>query len=234
MSVSASRRIAEFTSLDARSRAVSISLVVIIVIDVIAVVFDYLQIQLLTRVQAGELITEAEAMANDSRQAMIGIIYVIMFIVTAVLFCVWIHRAHKNLPSLGAEGLKYSPGWAVGGFFVPILNLFRPYQVTREIWKASDPSVDVNDGLAWQNTDASPIIILWWIMFLVSGFIGYFLMRASLTAETIGELLTVSKLTLATDIVDIPAAFLAILVVRTIGHRQKQKSQRLLSVGTLR
>jgi len=226
-----SHRIAAFSLLHSRTQAVSVLLAIIIIVDLIAVVSDYLQIQLLTRVQVGDLITEAEAMANDSRQALIGTIYLVMFIVTAIAFCVWIHRAHKNLPSLGAEGLKYSPGWAVGGFFVPILSLFRPYQVTKEIWKASDPTVDVNDGLAWQNAETSPIIILWWVMFLVSGYIGYFLMRASLTAETLGELLTVSKLTLATDIVDIPAAFLAILVIRTIDQRQKQKSQRLLSVG---
>ncbi len=110
---------------------------------------------------------------------------------------------------------------------MPILSLFRPYQVTKEIWKASDPAVEVNDGSAWQKAEASPIIILWWVMFLVSGYVGYFLMRASLTAETVGELLTVSKLTLATDIIDIPAAFLAIILVRTIGQRQDQKFKQL-------
>lgn len=220
-------RAVDFTSPHSRTHAVSIFLTIIIIIDVVAIVFDYLQIQLLNHVQAGGFITEAEAMANDSRQEMIGIVYFIMFVVTAVTFCMWIHRAYKNLPSLGAEGLKYSPRWAVGGFFVPILSLFRPYQVTKEIWKASDPAVEVNDGSAWQKAEASPIIILWWVMFLVSGYVGYFLMRASLTAETVGELLTVSKLTLATDIIDIPAAFLAIILVRTIGQRQDQKFKQL-------
>ena len=40
--------------------------------------------------------------------------------------------------ALGANNLKYTPKWAVGCFFVPFLNLVMPYQVVREIWKASN------------------------------------------------------------------------------------------------
>ncbi|MFC1995866.1 DUF4328 domain-containing protein [Chloroflexota bacterium] len=60
--------------------------------------------------------------------------YFILFVITAVLFYMWIHRAHRNLPSLGVSGLKYSPGWAVGGFFIPILNL-RIFRLDKYILK---------------------------------------------------------------------------------------------------
>ena len=141
----------------------------------------------------------------------------------------WIHRAHRNLPSLGVSGLRYSPGWAVGGFFVPILNLFRPFQVTTEIWKASDPIPDVNDSLAWQSAPTSPLVIFWWVLFLLSGFIGNIVLQISLQAETWSEILTASWLTFAMDFVYIPAAILAILVIRNIDRRQMEKSQRLAS-----
>ena len=34
----------------------------------------------------------------------------------------------------GAQGMQVSPAWAVGGFFVPIIHLFLPYQAVKEIW----------------------------------------------------------------------------------------------------
>ena len=30
--------------------------------------------------------------------------------------------------------MQVSPAWAVGGFFVPIIHLFLPYQAVKEIW----------------------------------------------------------------------------------------------------
>ena len=223
------RKVVPFASGHSRAQWVSILLAIVVVLDVVAVVSDYMQIQLIQRVLRGETITMAEATANDSRQAAIGGIYFILFVITGILFCMWIHRAHRNLPSLGASGLKYSPGWAVGWFFVPILSLFRPFQVTTEIWKASDPTTEINDSLVWQSAPTSPLIAFWWVLFLITVFLGNILLRIGLQAETPSELLTVSWLTFAMDVVDIPAAVLAILVVRNIDYRQREKHLRITS-----
>ena len=32
-------------------------------------------------------------------------------------------------------------GWAIGPWFVPILNLFRPWQIAVETWEGSDPDM---------------------------------------------------------------------------------------------
>lgn len=224
-----SRKIIPFASGHSRTQWVSVLLAVIVVLDIVAIISDYMQIQLVNRALAGETITIAEATASDSRQAAIGGIYLVLFIITAILFLMWIHRAHRNLPSLGAKGLQYSPRWAVGGFFVPFLNLVRPFQVTTEIWKASDSTTDIADSVAWRSAPTSPIIISWWVLFLVSGVLGQILWRLSLQVETLDELLTTSWLTFVTDVVDIPAAILAIMIIRNIDHRQEKKNQLLAS-----
>jgi hypothetical protein len=127
------RKLPPFASGHSRAQWVSISLILIVALDIVAVISDYMQVQLVERAISGQAITMAEALANDSRQANIGTGQLVLFIITAILFLMWIYRAHRNPPSLGASGLKYSPGWAVGGFFIPIWNLFRPFQVTTEI-----------------------------------------------------------------------------------------------------
>jgi len=223
-----------FASGHSRAQWVMVLLSIVILVDVLAVIFDFSQIQLLSRVQAGIPVTEAEAIANDSRQAIMGFVYLVAFIVTGIAFCFWIHSSHRNLPALGARGLKYSPAWAVGGFFVPVLNLFRPYQVTKEIWKASDPNVGPGSGLDWQDAPTSPLIGWWWVIFIVSSFAGYFLLRMALSAETISDFMSLSVVTLVMDSVDILAAILAIILVRTIDQRQTIKNQQMLYAVTHR
>jgi len=217
-----------FVSGHSRAQWVMVLLSIVILIDVISVIFDFSQIQLLSRVQAGIPVTEGEAIANDSRQAMMGFVYLVAFIITGVAFCFWIYRSHRNLPALGARNLKYSPAWAVGGFFVPVLNLFRPYQVTKEIWKASDPNIGPGSGLDWQDAPTSPLVGWWWVIFIVSSFASYFLLRMTLSAETISDFMSLSVMTLVIDIFDILAAILAIILVRTIDQRQRTKNQQML------
>lgn len=221
-----------FASGHTRARWVLILLAVVILLDLVAIGSDYAQINLLSRAMEGETITIAEAEANDSRQAGIAGLQMMTLLVTAVLFLMWIHRSHRNLPALGAHDLKYSPGWAVGYFFIPILNLFRPYQVVEEIWKASDPNVDISDGSSWQNASTSPVIGLWWVLWLISGFVGYAFLKMSLGVETVHEILTMSWVMMGSDIFSIAPSILLLLVIRAIDSRQEQKSKRVATLGT--
>lgn len=219
------------------------ALAVGIVLDLIAIVSDFMEIGLLSGIQAGGVITNAEAAANDTRQLIIGVLQIVVYLVTVVLFLMWIHRAHRNLPALGAQGLKYSPGWAVGGFFVPFLNLVRPFQVMKEIWKASSPGHGVSDfagtsgtlgvsGTSWQTAPVSPLLGLWWGVWLLSGVLGQVAVRLS-SADTVEGLLTSSWMTLLSDAMGIVAAVLIILIIRQIDSRQEEKALGIVPPATL-
>jgi hypothetical protein len=124
---------------------VTVGLSLVMLLSLISVGSKYLQLRLISDVAAGMSITTEVAEASDNRHQFIAGLQAVAYIVASILFLIWFHRAYKNLRPLGAVNLTYSPGWAVGGFFVPFLNLVRPFQVMREIWKASDPK-----GIAWQ------------------------------------------------------------------------------------
>jgi hypothetical protein len=79
-----------------------------------------------------------------------------------VAFCLWTHRVYRNLPALGARGLRYTPGWAVGWLFVPFANLVVPYFVFAEIWRNSIPTPA--DGTKGNAKRISPLLIGWWIL----------------------------------------------------------------------
>ena len=56
---------------------------------------------------------------------------------TPILVLMWIYRANYNARQLGAADMRFTPGWAVGWYFVPIGWFWMPYLAMREIWRAS-------------------------------------------------------------------------------------------------
>lgn len=54
-----------------------------------------------------------------------------------IALLVWIWKARANLRDLGLDGLRHGPWWAVAAWFVPIANLFVPFQSMRELWNRS-------------------------------------------------------------------------------------------------
>ena len=212
-----------YSSIRGLSISLAIMFGILLLVTIVAVVSDLFQVQLLDRIASGLGVTDAEATANDLRQAIIGSAYFLINIAVVVLFLVWIHHAHRNLRSLGAEGLDYSPGWAVGGFFIPIMNLFRPYQVTREIWKGSDPDFSSTDGMAWKSVRLTPLLGWWWALYLITGVVGNAVLRASFNTETLESIQSFANVTLVSDILLVPAIILAVAVVLGIDRRQARR-----------
>ena len=80
---------------------------------------------------------------------------------TIVLFCMWIHRAGRNLIAFGFDALEFTPGARIWWFAVPIANLFVPYQGMRELWNASHGRQDLGHN--------EPIVAIWWGLWLLHG-----------------------------------------------------------------
>jgi Domain of unknown function (DUF4328) len=191
-------------------------------VDLISLAPSYAQYQLLERAVQTNRIDPAEAQANDAVMALMGLLQFGVMVPTVIAFCVWIYQAHKNLPRLGASGLRYSPGWAVGWFFVPIFNLWRPYQVAQEIWKASDPRAPAGD--AWHSGSGSWVIVGWWAFWIISNIVGN-LAAHMLWSERAAPLTLQSgtALEMLSSVLAVPAALLAILMIKRITDRQQRK-----------
>jgi hypothetical protein len=221
-----------FASGQTRALFVMIFLAAGILLGMVSIVLEFMQISLLSDAASGRNITTEAAEGNDSRLALIALVTTLCNIVTAIGFLMWFHRAHRNLPALGAKNLKFTPGWAVGGFFVPILNLFRPYKVAVEIWKASSPEVGVADGVSWEYAASSPLLGFWWGIWILSKVLGRLAFKLSAGAKEIDDLIALTWLSVVADVATIIAALLAIAVVRLIDERQEEKHRLLAVAGT--
>lgn len=109
----------------------------------------------------------AEAMKWAGRVGSLGEIGFYLAIAIGIVFWIWLDRVRRNLPALGVRNARYQPYWTAVGFLLPVWNLFRPFQVVREIWKASDP--EVPSGSSWQESRTPVFLKWWWAAFLISG-----------------------------------------------------------------
>lgn len=89
--------------------------------------------------------------------------FLLLYLSGIVLFCVWVYRANQNTDVLVSSGSEFTPGWAVGWFFVPIANIFKPFQVVSEIYRASDPQADPD---YWSIAPVPMYIKIWWGSYL--------------------------------------------------------------------
>lgn len=70
--------------------------------------------------------------------------------------------------SLHATGFKQE-GWTVAGWIIPIVFLFKPYQVINEIYRAGSPTY--SDGDDWKKESGSGLLLTWWIFWAVTHFL---------------------------------------------------------------
>jgi hypothetical protein len=186
------------------------------------------EIELLKRIQDGRVFSEADAEASDARQAVLGGIYFLLWLITFIIFLRWTYQSNRNARFLGGNSLQYTPGWSVGWYFIPILGLWKPYLALKEIFKASHPDF----GHEWKNAPIPKILPLWWTLFILSIGLGQILFRMTLRAESLEELIDASQLMLVSDLVDIPLSALGFALVATLGSLQTEKQKRTDVVAT--
>ena len=177
-------------------------------------------------------ITFAEAVANDERQALIGVAWAVVFLITSVVFIVWFHRCYRNLPSLGVDKLRYSSGFAIGGWLIPILGFWIPKQIANDIWRGTEPTDDPR--VIVSPSGPTPwFLTFWWISWI---FIALLNIRVPFSFEradapTIENLQRDSQLQLLNIAVWATNAILALKVVREITRRQEERAARLAARG---
>ncbi len=151
--------------------------------------------------------------------ALIGLLWILVNILFIIFYLIWKHHVFKNVQSLQVEGLKYSPGWAVGWYFIPFLNLFKPYQVMKEIWQATFYSKETED---WKGKSVSGILIIWWITWIVGNMT---LGQNMLGDDTIGSYKRDAILSVVGEPFFILSGILLTIIIRRI---TKEQNARLL------
>ncbi|KRA33631.1 hypothetical protein ASD68_11780 [Rhodanobacter sp. Root627] len=179
---------------------------------VLLLISNFMQFEL---VSSG-IITKSSADANDTRQHFLSILRLAIFIVTSITFLMWIYRANKNAQGFSSKTLEFTPGWAVGYFFIPVVSLYLPYRAMREIWRVSSAPDH------WRTQPGSALLQWWWAVWLASNFSGFAAARFSMHIKSLADIQHATIASILSNCINILAYILALSVVVAISTKQRK------------
>jgi len=91
--------------------------------------------------------------ASLHRSGFISMIFLYLMTVATVLFLVWLARSRRNAQELSPGATVPSPGWTIGAWFVPVVNLVAPRRFVLDIGRAGSAS--------WGKRETA-LVNLWW------------------------------------------------------------------------
>ena len=155
-------------------------------------------------------VSRADVLASDHRIDTFTVVHIVLLVVTAVVFIIWFHRAYQQVRALGGE-MRYSDGWAIGSWFIPIAGLWIPKKLANDIWWGSSPP----EERAWPSHPA--LLTAWWLAWILAGMGA----RAYGTGDvhSVDDVLRTNLAALVSLGLLMLAAAFALLAVRQIGAR---------------
>jgi hypothetical protein len=149
--------------------------------------------------------------AADFVELGLGCGFLAVYPATVAAFLAWLHRASSRVHAATGRA-RFSPAGSVGWWFVPIANLWLPFQAVRDLWRRSHLR-----GRTPVRSDRS--LTVWWACWLASSLLDgaslrLYLRNPGSAAEHVLDLVS-SGLTIA-------AAILAARMVRDLTAAQRE------------
>jgi hypothetical protein len=133
--------------------------------------------------------------------------------------CLFLPRANRNSRALSGESLRFSPASTVWWFFVPFMNLVRPYQAVKEIWHSSTAGPQE----AWFAKPAPGWLLLWWGTWIAFNVLVRLTQSLSRGAGSPDTLSTAEMVALLGRITGTVAAVCLIYIVTRIARTQAKR-----------
>jgi hypothetical protein len=175
------------------------------VVGVLAGVQDAGGLDVLYQAQAGTL-ADSEAAAWDASFSTTANTQLAVTVLTAVAYLAWLSRTVDNLQALTGRRPIATPRWSIIWWFIPIANLFKPFQIVNDLYRRTLPP----------GRRGSSIVAAWWVFWVLNSLAiqaGQYVWSSAVYLDTLELSLF---LYLVGDVADFLAAVLAIVIVLRI------------------
>lgn len=134
------------------------------------------------------------------------------------------HALAQAVRGDGTTGMRYTPGWTVAWFFVPVAFWFKPYSAVKELWLVSGLRGVDDDG---RDTSTPWYLPLWWAVWVLVPILRAVSGKLSQTRPRLVSVTSEILLNAGTGLVLVALAGLAWSVVRSIYRRQQDSATEL-------
>jgi hypothetical protein len=148
--------------------------------------------------------------ADELADGMSNILSLLMLAVFVVLI-VHLYRASKNTDLWDRTSRTWGPGWAIGGWFIPLANFVIPFLVVRDIWRRTP---EPRDG----SEPGGGILVFWWVCFAV----GVVAAQIDVSPDTIEEFRAQDWAHIVGAVLLAVSALPLVRIVRTLDRRQRE------------
>lgn len=197
--------------LQRRARIVKALLVGDLLLTIVMLVGELAELQgVIDLENAGELTS------LDGLYVMVLLANWLLLIATYVVFGMWIYRAAANVVAAMVPGFDCTPGWAVGWYFVPFANLFKPFAVMRQIWNASHTGGrDLDRG--------EPLLVYWWGIWTLTNIASYAALRFGLNPRNAADAQSALEIETFSSVLCLALYPLAYLLVDRVTRAQRKR-----------
>ena len=152
-------------------KGISILAIIYSISSLFRVIAHAYRANLLNDINDGYRVSFSTAENADNMAAAAGGFSVLVNIVLLICLIIWAWRATTNLDNLGISH-RWGRGWAIGGWFTPIMFFFVPYQIIRDAWEKA-PNQNISGSTSnFQSVDKRNNFwligfILWWVQIVL-------------------------------------------------------------------
>lgn len=209
----------ELRSNETRAKVTIALILTVMLVNIVNFVFDVSNFELYKKIAAGAKYTVEEIENREFNNLVILMVYITVFVASAVAFIMWFRRAYNNIKCLGTD-INHYENWTVISWFIPVLNLFRPYQIMREMYKKSDEYITSRDS---EHKPAELIFVgWWWALWIMTALYGNIVQVITINAESLGDYLLSSKLFVLNVLLTVPLALCTIRVIKDYRKIEKK------------
>ncbi len=186
-------------------------LAILAILYLVKILFLYLDFQVFEQIANDEIVGMEDIDNMDSRNMLLIYATIIVFICSILSFIAWFYRAYKNLHKIKSP-LGYKPGWAIGVWFVPILNLFAPYNIMQELYDEAKKFLTKKEH-EYADKIKTNFIVVWWVLSFASYIILKVSNRLSLYATELEAMQSLNSVAMIANAFVVISALLAIKVI---------------------
>lgn len=177
--------------LDSAKNLFFIALAIDMAVTALVAITDFWAVGVLNDIRAG--VTEADQSTISYLEfwESFSKIMILTLIGVGLALVRWLDACYGYAKeTLKATGFAQE-GWKTWGWIVPFMNVFKPYQVIGEIYKAG--TADYLGGEEWKKSSGSGMLLVWWIFWVIAHMVIWGIGKQALKSS-FNESLTLSQI----------------------------------------
>jgi len=181
--------------------------------------------RMLQQIAAGIPVPHEAVAASDWRQQVLGGTQLVLILMAFIALVLWAHRAYANLHRLHQTPRpRHTEGAAGWGWFVPIMNLWYPYQVMKDLWVLTQRYAQPDESIRYERDNS--LIGGWWLLRIFTIFASRGI-RSPAEGGTMDQIFTFVQLTMGMNVLYIWYAVATIYLLRRFRAFEEQFAARV-------